>query len=198
VFIESLILVFENWRLKTYLKRDQSIKLRNYGRHLSKAVFLVSKYPNNTTDLATAFFKSQTNSFSKYILNSTYNVCYYYNTDFSSYKKQIYVTYKQFDGATLKNDDVSLKTDDASLKIDDATLKNDDASLKIDDVTLKNDDVTLKNDDVTLKIDDVTLKIDDVSLKNDDATLKIDDITLKNDDASLKIDRLTAFPSITN
>ena len=167
---ESLLLVFENWRLIELLKRNYTIKLRNYGSLYSKAVFLVSKYPNNTTDLATAFFKSQNNYSYKYILNSTYNARYYYNNDIISYKKQF---------------------DDQTLQYDDVTRQFGDATLKIDDVTLKIDDATLKNDDVTLKFSDVTLKFDDATGQFDDATRQFDDVTLK-------FDRLVCFTSITN
>jgi len=184
VFIESLILVFENWRLKTYLKRDQSIKLRNYGRHLSKAVFLVSKYPNNITDLATAFFKSQTNSFSKYILNSTYNVCYYYNTDFSSVKTQI-------DASTLQFDDQTRQYDDATRQFGDVTRQYDDATLQFDDQTRQYDDATRQYDDATRQYDDATRQFGDV-------TRQFGDVTRQFDDATRQFDRLVCFTSITN
>ena len=167
---ESLLLVFENWRLIELLKRNYTIKLRNYGSLYSKAVFLVSKYPNNTTDLATAFFKSQNNYSYKYILNSTYNARYYYNNDIISYKKQ-------FDDQTLQYDDVTRQFGDATLQFDDQTLQFGDA---------------------TLQFDDVTLQFNDQTLQYDDATLQYDDQTVQFNDATVQFDRLVCFTSITN
>ena len=194
------------------LKRNYTIKLRNYGSLYSKAVFLVSKYPNNTTDLATAFFKSQNNYSYKYILNSTYNARYYYNNDIISYKKQI-------DAATLKFDDPTLKIGDATLQFDDVTLQYDDQTLQFDDVTLQFgdqtlqfgdatlqfgdqtlqfDDQTLQFGDATLQFDDVTLQFNDQTLQYDDATLQYDDQTVQFNDATVQFDRLVCFTSITN
>ncbi len=188
---ESLFLVFENWRLEEFLKTNPLIKLRNHGRLCSKIVFSVSIYPNNTTDLATPFFISQINYSSKYLINNTFYVCYYYNNDIISVKTQI-------DAATLKFDDVTLKIDDPSLNFGDATLNFGDATLNFDDATLNFDDASLNFDDTTLNFDDATLNFGDQTLNFGDRTLNFDDATLNFGDQSLNLDRLICFTSITN
>ena len=195
---ESLILVFENWRLNEFLKTNHSIKLRNYGRLRSKVVFSVSIYPNNTTDLATAFFISETNSLSKYILNSTYNVCYYYNSDFISLKKHYLYASKQFDDATLLIGDATVLLDEATVLLDDQGALLDDVIVLLDDWGVFLDDATVLIDDQGVLLDDATVLLDDQGVLIDHRGAFLDDQGVLIDDRGVLLDRLVCFTSITN